>query len=60
VAAQRVSAKRHYLSAVILDATIGIVSAHTVTVGLGGSRFAVAPMAVRGGGGISLVKIGPR
>ena len=60
VAAQRVSAKRHYLSDVILGATIGIVSAHTVTVGLGGSRFAVAPMAVHGGGGISLVKIGPR
>ena len=57
VAAQRVSADRHYLSDVILGATIGIVSARTVTLGVGGSRFAVTPMAVRGGGGISFVKV---
>ena len=60
VAAQRLSAERHHLSDVIFGATIGILSARTVTVGLAGTRFAVAPMAVRGGGGVSLVKIDVR
>jgi membrane-associated phospholipid phosphatase len=60
VAASRIQAKRHYLSDVTLGAAIGIAAGRTVTIGRGDRRFAVAPMAVPGGGGIGLTWIGGR
>jgi membrane-associated phospholipid phosphatase len=53
VAASRVQAKRHFLSDVAFGAALGIVAGRTITVGRGPARFAVAPMAAPGGGGIS-------
>ena len=58
VAASRIQAKRHYFSDVAFGAAIGIAAGRTVTIGHGDRRFAVAPMAVAGGGGVSLTWIG--
>ena len=58
VAASRLSENRHYLSDVIFGATLGILAARQVTVDLGKTKFAVEPMVVPGGGGVSLVRIG--
>ena len=58
VAASRLQENRHYLSDVMFGATIGILAGRTVTVGLGSSRFAVAPFAANGGVGVALVKVG--
>jgi hypothetical protein len=58
VAASRIQAKRHFLSDVTLGAALGIVSGRTVTMGRGNHRFAVAPSAVPGGGGVSLTWVG--
>ena len=60
VAASRVQTKRHFLSDVAFGAAIGIVAGRTVTVGRGDSRFAVSPMAVPGGGGVSFDWLGSR
>jgi membrane-associated phospholipid phosphatase len=54
VAASRVETRRHYLSDVAFGAALGIAAGRTVTVGVGSARFAVAPAAAPGGGGISL------
>jgi membrane-associated phospholipid phosphatase len=54
VAASRIQDKRHFLSDVAFGAAIGIVAGRSVTVGRGDARFAVAPAAAPGGGGISL------
>ena len=53
VAASRIQEKRHFLSDVAFGAAIGIVAGRTVTIGRGETRFAVAPMATPGGGGVS-------
>lgn len=53
VAAGRVQDQRHYLSDVAFGAALGIVAGRTVTVGTGKAKFAVAPMATRGGAGVS-------
>ncbi len=60
VAASRVHDARHFLSDVAFGAAIGIVSARTVTVGRGDTRFAVTPMAAPGGGGVALTWMGNR
>jgi membrane-associated phospholipid phosphatase len=60
VAASRIQEKRHFLSDVAFGAAIGIVAGRTVTMGRGGARFAVAPMATEGGAGISFDWIGRR
>jgi hypothetical protein len=60
VAASRVQAKRHFLSDVAFGAAIGILVGHTVTVGHGDARFAVAPMATPHGGGVSFTLVGSR
>jgi membrane-associated phospholipid phosphatase len=60
VAASRIQTKRHFLSDVAFGAAIGIVAGRTVTVGRGDSRFAVSPMAVPGGGGVSFAWLGSR
>ena len=53
IAASRIQDKRHFLSDVTFGAAIGIVAGRSVTVGKGDARFAVAPTAVPGGGGVS-------
>jgi membrane-associated phospholipid phosphatase len=58
VAASRIQERRHFLSDVAFGAVIGIVAGRTVTVGRGESRFAVAPMAAPGGGGVSFSWVG--
>jgi hypothetical protein len=57
VGASRMHADRHYLSDVIMGATIGIVSGRAVTVGTNDTRFAVSPVAVPGGAGINVVRL---
>jgi membrane-associated phospholipid phosphatase len=57
VAASRMQSERHYLSDVIAGATVGILAGRSVTVGMGGTRFAVSPMAAPGGIGVSFVRI---
>lgn len=57
VGASRLSENRHFLSDVIFGATIGIVAGRTVTIGHGGSRFALAPLVTPAGVGVELVKI---
>ena len=56
VAASRVQMKRHHVSDVIVGASVGLLAGRSVTFGRGASRFALSPMVVPGGGGISLVK----
>lgn len=60
VAASRISENRHYLSDVIFGATVGLVAGRTVTVGHGNTRFAMSPMVVDGGAGVSFVRIASR
>ena len=60
VAASRIQMKRHYLSDVAFGAALGIVAGRTVTVGHGDARFAVAPIATAGGGGVGFTWIGRR
>ena len=58
VAASRIQDKRHFLSDVAFGAAIGIVAGRSVTVGGGDTKFAVAPTAAPGGGGISFTWLG--
>jgi membrane-associated phospholipid phosphatase len=58
VAASRIQDKRHFLSDVTFGAAIGIVAGRSVTVGQGNAKFAVAPTAAHGGGGISFTWLG--
>jgi membrane-associated phospholipid phosphatase len=58
VAASRIQVRRHFLSDVAFGAAIGIAAGRTVTIGRGTRRFALAPTAVAGGGGVSLTWIG--
>jgi membrane-associated phospholipid phosphatase len=60
VAASRIQAKRHFLSDVTVGAALGIVAGRSVTIGRGDHRFALAPSAVPGGGGVSLTWVGRR
>jgi membrane-associated phospholipid phosphatase len=58
VAASRVQDRRHFLSDVTFGAAIGIVAGRSVTLGSGNAKFAVAPSATPGGGGISFTWLG--
>ena len=58
VAASRIQDRRHFLSDVAFGAAIGIVAGRSVTVGNGNAKFAVAPSATPGGGGISFTWLG--
>lgn len=58
VAASRIQEKRHFLSDVAFGAAIGIVAGRTVTIGRGETKFAMAPMASPGGGGVSFTWLG--
>lgn len=57
VATSRVQMKRHHVSDVIVGASVGLLAGRSVTFGRGSNRFALSPMAVPGGGGVSLVKV---
>lgn len=58
VSANRLTENRHYLSDVAFGAAIGIISARTSTLHIGGARFALAPAATPNGGvGLSLVRV---
>ncbi len=58
IAASRVQERRHFLSDVAFGAAVGIAVGRTVTIGRGDARFAVSPMAVPGGGGVSFNWLG--
>jgi membrane-associated phospholipid phosphatase len=60
VAASRIQEKRHFLSDVAFGAAIGIAAGRTVTIGHGGRKFALAPLATPGGGGLSFTWLGQR
>jgi membrane-associated phospholipid phosphatase len=60
VAGSRLQENKHYMSDVIFGAAIGVVSGHAVTVGHGRTRFAMAPFATSGGGGVGFTLIEPR
>jgi membrane-associated phospholipid phosphatase len=58
VGASRIQMQKHYLSDVAFGAAVGIVAGRTVTVGLGGRKFALAPMTGPNGGvGIGLTRL---
>jgi membrane-associated phospholipid phosphatase len=57
VGASRLHANKHYLSDVAFGAALGIIAGRTVTVGIGSTKFALAPMAAKGGVGISFTKV---
>lgn len=58
VAASRVQEQRHFLSDVAFGAAVGVAIGRTVTIGRGDAQFAVAPMPVPGGGGVSFNWLG--
>jgi membrane-associated phospholipid phosphatase len=60
VAASRIQERRHYLSDVAFGAAVGIMAGRTVTVGRGDARFALAPVAVPGGGAVSFNWLGTK
>lgn len=57
VAASRVQERRHFASDVIFGAGIGLISGRAVTIGRGSHRFAVSPMGLPGGAGISFTRL---
>jgi membrane-associated phospholipid phosphatase len=57
VGASRLNANKHYLSDVAFGAALGIIAGRTVTVGIGSTKFALAPIAAQGGVGIGFTKV---
>jgi hypothetical protein len=57
VGASRLNANKHFLSDVAFGAALGIVAGRTVTVGIGSTKFALAPIAAQGGVGIGFTKV---
>jgi hypothetical protein len=58
VAASRVQVRRHYLSDVVLGATLGVVAGRSVTIGRGDTKFALGPSVVPGGAGVNFTLVG--
>lgn len=58
VAASRIQSRNHYLSDVVVGATIGIIAGRAVTVGRGRATFAPMPDLTSRGAGINFVWIG--
>jgi membrane-associated phospholipid phosphatase len=56
-AVSRLTANKHWASDVTFGAFVGIASARTVTLHLRDHRFALGPLAVPGGGGLSLTRV---
>ncbi|HTU99663.1 MAG TPA: phosphatase PAP2 family protein, partial [Luteitalea sp.] len=57
VAGSRLQERRHYASDVIFGAGLGIISGRAVTVGRGTSRFALGPMTLPGGAGVTFTRV---
>jgi membrane-associated phospholipid phosphatase len=57
VAASRMHAERHFLSDVVMGATVGIMAGRAVTVGTTKTRFSISPIVADGGIGVSFVKV---
>jgi membrane-associated phospholipid phosphatase len=60
VAASRVQMKRHHVSDVVAGATVGLLAGRAVTFGHGRNRFALSPMVVPGGAGVSIASVDAR
>jgi membrane-associated phospholipid phosphatase len=56
----RLSENKHFPSDVLFGAAVGLAAGHAVRIGKGSQQFAVAPMAVHGGGGIQITRVGDR
>lgn len=54
----RIQSRKHYLSDVVVGATIGIIAGRAVTVGRGRATFAPVPLLTSGGAGINFVRVG--
>lgn len=57
VAASRLQENRHYASDVIFGAALGIVAGRTVMIGRGAGRFAMSPMPLPGGIGVTFRRV---
>jgi membrane-associated phospholipid phosphatase len=57
VGSSRLQENRHYLSDVLFGAAVGIVSGRAATIGRGRSTFAIAPLATRGGIGVTFTHV---
>jgi membrane-associated phospholipid phosphatase len=57
VAASRIQDRRHFLSDVTFGAMLGIAAGRTVTIGHGGHRFALVPIAAAGGAGVGFTLV---
>ena len=57
VGASRLHANKHYMSDVAFGAALGIIAGRTVTVGIGSTKFALAPIAAQGGVGIGFTRV---
>ncbi len=53
----RMSANKHHMSDVIVGAALGMASARAVTVGVGGTRFALGVSPTQGGAALNLTKV---
>lgn len=60
VAASRLTENRHYASDVIFGAAIGMVSARTVMIGHGSTRFTLTPAPTRGGAALLFTHVSDR
>lgn len=56
VAAARMSANKHNFSDVLMGAAIGIAAAHTVTLGMGGTKFDLGVAPTQGGAAVMFTK----
>ena len=54
----RLSESKHFPSDILFGAAVGLAAGHAVRIGKGSQQFAVAPMAVHGGGGIVFTRVG--
>jgi membrane-associated phospholipid phosphatase len=58
VGAARIQDRKHFLSDVAMGAAIGILAGRTVTIGSGEKKFAVSPVATRGGAAVNFSWVG--
>jgi membrane-associated phospholipid phosphatase len=56
----RLSENKHFPSDVLFGAAVGLAAGHAVQIGKGPRAFTVAPMAVRGGAGVVVARVGER
>jgi len=53
----RLSENKHFPSDVLFGAAVGLAAGHAVQIGKGPRAFTVAPMAVKGGGGVQIARV---